>query len=101
MWKIIQELLPAVLVILFLSQYVIPVLFNKRTWWLFRGETEDLEIKDKPTANPSQLFEEIEATKAVVDEAKAKAEVVQEKVDGNLKEAEDLKKAADKLNKLK
>lgn len=96
MWKIIQELLPAVLVILLLTQYVIPVLFNKRTWWLFRGEKEEQKEIQKPT-DTSTLLSEIEATKVVVDEAKAKAEVVKEKAEGNLKEAEDLKKAADKL----
>jgi len=42
-------------------------------------------------------LEEIESTKAVVNEAKAKANVVIEKVEENLKSAEDLKKAADKL----
>lgn len=92
MWKIIQELLPFVFVILLLTQWVLPLIFNKRTWWLFRGE-----IKETPTANTSPLKDEIEATKVVVEAAKAKAEVVKEKAEGNLKDAEDLKKAADKL----
>jgi len=94
MWKIIQEVLPAVLIILFITQYVIPIVFNLKTWWLFRGEKKDSVIK---TTEPSTLSDEIEATKVVVDEAKAKVDIVKEKVEGNLKEAEDLKKAADKL----
>jgi len=94
MWKVIQEVLPALLVILLLTQYVVPILFNGRTWWLFRGEKE---VKEEKTIDPSTLSEEIKVTKAVVDEAKAKVEVVKEKVEGNLKSAEDLKKEADKL----
>jgi hypothetical protein len=92
MWKIIQQLLPAVLIILFLTQLVIPLLFNKKTWWLFRPE----EKPSKPE-NPSTLVDEIKATKTYVDEAKAKASEVKQKVEGNLKSAEDLKKEADNL----
>ena len=94
MWKVVQELLPAVLIILFISQIVIPILFNGTKWWLFKSSKKEI-VK---TTNPSTLLDEINATKAVVDEAKAKADVVKEKVEGNLKDAEDLKKAADKLS---
>ena len=31
MWRIIQNVIPALLVVLVLSQYVIPILFDKRT----------------------------------------------------------------------
>lgn len=94
MWKIIQELLPAVLVILLLTQYVIPVLFNFRTWWLFRPEKK---VEQKKPTNPLSLQDEIATTKAYVDEARAKASDVIEKAEGNLKSAEDLKKEAEKL----
>jgi len=90
MWKVLQELLPIVLVILFITQLVIPMVFNLQTWWLFRPSK-------KKTTNPSSLSEEIETVKAVVDEAKAKANEVIEKAEGNLKSAEDLKNAAEKL----
>ena len=53
--------------------------------------------KVETSTNPSTLTDELKATKAVVDEAKAKVEIVKEKVEGNLKSAEDLKKEADKL----
>lgn len=95
MWKIIQEVLPALLIVLFISQYVIPIILDKKTWWLFRGNKEDKKM-EIPT-NTSPLSEEIKATKVVVDEAKTKAEIVKEKVKENLKTAEDLKKEADKL----
>ena len=94
MWRIIQELLPAVLIILFITQIVIPILFNGKMFWLFRPEKKKIET---PKAEPSTLVDEIQATKAYVDEAKAKASEVKEKVEGNLKSAEDLKKEADKL----
>ena len=95
MWKIVQELLPILLVILFLTQWVLPILLNKRNWWLFRGEEK--EEKSSKSEAPSTLVDEIKATKAVVDETKAKVTEVKEKVEGNLKSAEDLKKEADKL----
>lgn len=97
MWKIVQELLPAVLIILLISQYVLPIVFNTRTWWLFRSEKK--VVKEIETTKPSTLLDEIRATKVYVDETKTKVEIVQEKVEGNLKTAEDLKKEADKLNK--
>ncbi len=92
MWKIIQELLPFVLIILFLTQLVIPLLFNGTIFWLFR-----LDKKKEITTNPSTLSDEIKATKVVVEDAKIKAEIVKEKAEGYLKSAEDLKKEADKL----
>jgi hypothetical protein len=93
MWKAMQELIPIVLVILLITQYVIPIIMNTKTWWLFKRETK----KPIEVASPSTLLDEIKATRVVVDEAKTKAAVVQEKVEENLKTASDLKKEADKL----
>ena len=90
MWRIVQSAIPALLVVIFLSQYIIPILMDKRTWWLFRGEKKK---------SSDQLSDEIEKTKSIVDEASAKAGEVIEKAGVNLKEAEDLKKTADKLKK--
>lgn len=94
MWRIIQELLPAVLIILFITQIVIPILFNGTMFWLFKSEKKK---NNTSKADPSTLVDEINATKAYVDDAKAKVSEVKEKVEGNLKSAEDLKKEADKL----
>ena len=94
MWKVIQEVLPILLVVLLISQYVIPVVFNGTTWWLFKPEKKK-EVKSTVT---STLLKDITETKAVVDETKVKVEVVKNKVKENLKTAEDLKKEADKLN---
>lgn len=93
MWKIIQEVLPILLVVLFITQVAVPIIFNGQVFWLFKKE----KIKELETADPSTLSQEIKATKVVVDEAKAKAEIIKEKVDGNLRTAEDLKKEVDKL----
>ena len=90
MWKIVQELIPAVLVILLLTQYVIPVLFNLQTWWLFKSSK-------KKEVNSSPLDVQIKETKEIVDSTKNKVEDIRTKVDENLKTAEDLKKDADKL----
>ncbi len=92
MWKIVQMLLPALLVILFITQYMLPLLFNRRTWWLFRGEEEKV-VKSKE----SDLESELNVTKLVVADAKDKAKKVKEKVNGNLKTAKDLKDEADNL----
>ena len=90
MWKVIQEILPILLVVLLISQYVVPVIFNKETWWLFKR-------KKKVSVEPTTLANEIDKTKIIVNETKAKVEFIQEKVKDNLKTAEDLKKEADKL----
>lgn len=92
MWKIVQELLPALLVILFLTQWVIPIVFNFKTWWLFRRDRKKVIEKTEET-----LLDEIKITKVVVDEVKQKVDVVINKVEQNLKSAEDLKKEAEKL----
>lgn len=94
MWKILQELIPITLVVLLITQYVLPLLLNTQTWWLFRPSKKKEEPK---TVAPTTLLEEIKATKIYVDDVKTKAELVKEKVEGNLKTAEDLKKEADKL----
>ena len=93
MWKIIQEILPILLVVLLLSQYVIPLIFNTQKWWLFKPSKK----KEEKIVNPSSLVDELKAAKTYVDDVKAKTGVVKEKVEGNLKAAEDLKKEADKL----
>jgi hypothetical protein len=92
MWKILQELIPAVLIILMITQYVIPVVFNFQTWWLFRPSKK--KVKE---TNSSPLDVQIKETKEEVDRTKNKVEDIRAKVGENLKSAEDLKKDADKL----
>lgn len=92
MWKILQQIIPVLLVILVLTQYVIPVLFNLQTWWLFKpSKNKNKQVDSSP------LEVQIKETKEIVDSTKNKVEDIRTKVDENLKSAEDLKKDADKL----
>lgn len=95
MWKVIQDLLPAVLIILVITQYIIPILLGTKTWWLFRPSSIKEELKKEETA----LNDEIESVKTTVGEIKTKISVIKEKVDEKLKSAEDLKKESDNLLK--
>lgn len=94
MWKVIQEVLPFLLVVLVISQYVIPVLFKSKTWWLFRPSDKKEETK---VEKPSNLSSELEETKKIVDQTKEKVGKVQEKVAEHFKSAEELKKESDGL----
>lgn len=67
MWKIIQELLPWVLAILVITQYVIPVITNKQTWWLFRrskseGLEQDVTSVTKEAKNVSERIENVKSS---------------------------------------
>lgn len=96
MWKIIQQLLPFLLIVLFITQYVLPIILDKPTWWLFKSKSK-VKSEPKETIVQSTLSDELKVTKTYVEDVKSKVEIVREKVDGNLKTAEDLKKEANKL----
>ena len=91
MWRIVQELIPIVLVILLVSQLILPMIMNQRTWWLFR-KPRKVVVED-----PESLTSEVEKTKIIVNETKDKVNKVREKVDYNYKSAEELKQETDKL----
>lgn len=100
MWKILQELIPLFLIILFLiilllSQYVIPIIFNYQTWWLFKSSKKNIEKTE--FSEDVSLEKEVEKTKIIVDEVKEKVNKVKDKVDENHKAAEILKKKTDNL----
>lgn len=86
MWKVIQELIPVLLIILLITQIVIPLLTNSKVFWLFR------RIKSK-----SELTDEFKEAKEVVKQAKEKVNNIKEKANENLKTAKDLKDEADNL----
>jgi hypothetical protein len=78
MWKIIQELIPWFLVILIFSQYVIPVVLDQETWWLFKLHRK----KQKPELTQEKpLEDEVDKTKELVKETKEKVIEVKKKVD--------------------
>lgn len=95
MWKILQQWMPWILVLLIFSQYIIPTLFNQQTWWLFRGNKKN--TKEIESSDGNELIKEVEDTKNVVNETKEKVNKVKSKVDKNYKSAEDLKKETDNL----
>jgi len=95
MWRIVQEAIPILLVVLVLSQYVLPTVFNTEKWWLFKRTKK----KVSTVVNPTTLSEEIKSTQIVVEETKSKVDKVAEKVEENLKSAEDLKKEVENLKK--
>jgi len=93
MWKVIQEILPVFLIVLVVSQYVIPIILGTNTWWLFKREKKKIE----PVQDPSALSEKIKTARAKADEVKSEAETIKTKVEENLKVAEDLKDEAKKI----
>jgi len=95
MWKILQQALPWLLIILIFSQYVIPLIFNQQTWWLFKSNKKS--VKEPENSESTPLTKEVEETKIIVNEVKEKVSKVKDKVDQNYKSAEDLKKETDNL----
>lgn len=89
MWKIFQQFIPLILIILFITQYVIPIIFNRTTWWLFKGKSKN--------SNDSSLTSELDSTEEEINKAKEKASKLKEKLKDNLDSAQDLKDKADKL----
>lgn len=96
MWKILQELLPWFLILLLFSQYIIPLIFNQQKWWLFKLHKKNIE-ESKNVNTDISLKKEVEETKVIINEVKEKVTKVKEKVEGNFKSAEDLKKETDNL----
>ena len=92
-YRLLETVIPWFLVVLFITQMVIPLILNKKMFWLFRkSETE--EIKKEIV---SDLEAEIEKAKEVSNFAKEKAGQVKSKVDDVVKSAEDLKKKTEGL----
>lgn len=93
MYKILEQITPWILIVLFITQVVIPLLLNKKMFWMFRkSETE--EIKKEVV---SDLETEIEKVEEAAEIVKNKASEVKSKVDDVVKSAEDLKKKAENL----
>jgi len=93
MWIVFQEILPVLLIVFFVSQYIAPVLLGTQTWWLFKREKKVINTAE----DPSTLAAKIKSTKVVADKVKARVETIKTQVEENLKSAEDLKKDAENL----
>ena len=92
MWTILQRVLPWLLLILFISQIAVPLLFDTPTFWLFkRGAFKTKKpIEDELHAN-------LEKVEEVVEQVKGQVKDVQDKAKENLKTAEDIKRKSDGL----
>ncbi len=89
MWAVIELCIIAAIVLISITEFFIPLLFNKPLFGSFR--------KAKPKAPPvdESLTEKISKAKEKVEEVKE----VQEEVDENFNAAEELKEKSDNLLK--
>lgn len=92
MWAVLEVCLVAAIVLIFVTEFFWPLLFNKPLFGSFR--------KAKPTApEPAtdRLEDKITKAKQKADEAKQVVEDVQQQAYDNYKTAEQLKDETDKL----
>lgn len=89
MWKIILELTVVFLILVLITQVIIPLAFSGKLFWLFRKT--DLEIQEKESCDTKRSFdEEIEFTA----NKKAKNEEARQKIE------DDIKNKINKVNNL-
>lgn len=91
MWKIVTfELIPILLIVLFITEIAIPLLFNKPLFGSFRKTKKEPE-------NNSSIDSKIDETSGEYEKVKAKAEEVRSEVK---KESEKVKNWEQKANDL-
>ena len=90
MWKIISFLLPWFIVVIILSQVILPLILKRQLFWLFRKK----KVAD---AEEISLEEEIKEAEKEVINTGIKVAGIQEKVNKHYKEAEKLKKKSDSI----
>ena len=92
MWAVLEICLVAAIVLIFITEFFVPMLFNKPLFGSFR--------KAKPTL-PEQVTDKLEdkitKAKQKADEAKQVVEDVQQQAYDNYKTAEELKDETEKL----
>lgn len=87
MWKVVQELLPILLIILIISQIVYPILMDKPLFWLFRKE------KKVDTSKPGyeSFDEEVEKLSGKYDEKEKDLNEVVESIEEKAAKIAELK----------
>ncbi|MES2621190.1 MAG: hypothetical protein V4615_10090 [Bacteroidota bacterium] len=94
-WTIVEVCIVAAIVLISITEFFIPILFNKPLFGSFR--------KRKPTElkkmEADSLPAKISKTKERVEEVKEEVKEVQEEADVNYKTAEQLKEESDNLLK--
>ena len=88
-----QEAIPVLLIILFITQVALPLVFDLPLFWLFKKKKKvsDSNVKG------SDLTSEIQQAKVVKQKAEETVGAVKQKADEILKSAEEIKKQTDEL----
>ena len=95
MWTIIELIVLAAIGLVFVTEFLIPILFNKPLFGSFRKIKKAASSEAKKSETNSPLKEKIVNAKGKVEEVKK----VQDEALENFKSARDLKKEADDLLK--
>lgn len=94
MWAVIELCVIAAIVLISITEFFIPLLFNKPFFGSFRKATP--KQPEKPVEEGT-LPEKISKTKQKVEEVKEKVKEVRDEADENYKTAEQLKDETDNL----
>lgn len=92
MWKVVQELLPILLIILIVSQIIYPIIVDKPLFWLFRRE------KKVDTNKPGyeSFDDEVEKLNSKFDEKEKDLNDVVESIEDKAAKIAELKKKTKK-----
>ena len=92
-WTIVEICIVAAIVLISITEFFIPILFNKPLFGSFRK----LKQAEPKKTEEGSLPEKISKTKEKVEDIKEEVKEVQEEADENFKTAEQLKEESDKL----
>ena len=95
MWPLVEVIVLAIIVLISITEFFIPIIMNKPLFGSFRKSKRANETESKKADTSSPLKEKINTAKEKVQEVKE----VQNEVAENFKSAKDLKKESDDLLK--
>ncbi|MBI4946612.1 MAG: hypothetical protein HY840_09445 [Bacteroidetes bacterium] len=99
MWPIIEILFLAAIVLISITEFFLPIIFNKPLFGSFRKSTKVNSSEEKKSDPSSPLVEKITKAKEKVEEVVEEVKEVQNEVAENYKSAKELKKESDNLLK--
>ncbi|TAL58120.1 MAG: hypothetical protein EPN85_12285 [Bacteroidetes bacterium] len=99
MWVILEIIILAVIVLISITEFFIPIIFNKPLFGSFRKVKDPGKTETKKTDPDSPLEEKVHKTKEKVEEVVEEVKEVQDEVTKNYKTAKELKKESDDLLK--
>jgi hypothetical protein len=98
MWRLLEFLIPAFIILVFMTEFVIPILTGRPLFGSFRKKKimphVNNDENEKPV-DPTELEKDLASAKAKIQEVKQ----VQKKVTKHYKSAKDLKDDSDSLLK--